>query len=157
MKLARNLLTATALTIAVIGIANAEVIVNYQVTNYGGAEPGTFSGADLNLDSILSFSELTSFQFDNPSLGHHVDLAGLAGFGDFNYITNIWTPNGFGWDEYNSFFSWNQGTNSVHGTWASVSTTVVSSNNIPEPAPLALIGITLAWLAFSRRRTLPPT
>jgi hypothetical protein len=151
-KLARSLFAAAALTAAGVGAASASIVVDYQVTNYSGAQPGTFSGIDANSDGVLSFSELTSFQFDNINFGHHVTLATLSGFGDFNYVTDTWTANGFGWGTNHSFFSWNTGANSVDGTWAQVSTTVVSGNSIPEPGSLALLGISLAGLATTLGR-----
>lgn len=149
-RLVTGVLATAALSMSTICTATP-IVVNYQVINYGGALPGYFSGNDTNNDGVISLSELVSFYFRNTAHNHYVSLANLAGFGDFNYLTNSWTPNGFGWGNYGSYFSWNGGSSSVHGSWAQLSSSVERVKSVPEPTSLLLIGLGLAAMATSRR------
>jgi hypothetical protein len=144
---------AAALLIAGSASANATV-VSFSVNNYGPSY-GSFAGADTNANGILAQDELTSFVFDRLDYGHHVTLSTLFGFGDFDLVSNPWLANGSGWGNNGSFFSWNGGANSVHETWANVSTSIAQrdvQNNMPEPATLALLGIGLAGIIAARRK-----
>jgi len=136
------------LVLSISSFANAGLItVVFDITNYND-EIGSFSGTDLNNDSILDWSELTSFDWTSNSHNHNVDLNDLSGFGDFNLSTNMWIANGISWvnSSDNAYFSWNNRANSISGAWAEV--TIVSPTQVPEPSTVAIFGLALIGLAF---------
>ncbi|GLX83797.1 hypothetical protein tloyanaT_00490 [Thalassotalea loyana] len=129
--------------------ANADLItVEFQITNYN-SEVGTFTGVDIDNNALLTFDELTDFDWSSIAFGHFLtNVSDLTDFGDFNLLTNTWIPNGTSWvnSADNAYFTRNNRSSSVNSSWGPdiniLSTTVVPSGNsvsVPEPSALAIL------------------
>lgn len=150
----KNVLTFLTLLLLTT-TANAAIIsVNFDVTYSGGSwGDGSFTGEDLDLDGVLSFDELLSFDGSNNVEGETVVLAGLFDFGDFDIDTNTWLNNALGWNvTENAWFTWDNQGNSVNSAWATVSTTITSDVAVPAPATMSLFLLSLAALTRLRRQ-----
>ncbi|MEG3767767.1 PEP-CTERM sorting domain-containing protein [Alteromonas sp. 14N.309.X.WAT.G.H12] len=151
MKNALTFLTLLLLTTT----ANATIIsVDFEVTSSTGFwGDGSFSGEDLDLDGVLSFDELISFDGSDNIEGETVDLAGLFDFGDFDIDSNTWLSNAFGWSTTeNAWFTWNNQINSVNASWATVSTTITSDVAVPAPATMSLLLLSLVAMTRLKRK-----
>lgn len=141
--------------------ANADLItVEFQITNYN-SEMGTFTGVDIDNNDLLTFDELTDFDWSSIAFGHFItNVSDLAGFGDFNILTNTWIPNGTSWlnSTDNAYFTWNDRANSVNSSWAEVSivsTSVVPNGNsvsVPEPSTLAIFCLSVMGLVLRKAK-----
>jgi len=142
--------------------ANADLItVEFQITNYN-SEMGTFTGVDIDNNDLLTFDELTDFDWSSISFGHFItNVSDLAGFGDFNILTNTWIPNGTSWvnSSDNAYFTWNNRSSSVNSSWGPniniLSTTVVPSGNsvsVPEPSTLAIFCLSVMGLVLRKAK-----
>src|SRR5690606_15188734 len=92
------------------------ITVDYQFLNTGYESlAGSFSGDDSNGDGWLSFNELDDWSTNYGT----ATLASLNDIGDFDYLNNVWTPNGL---------QWNQTTEDAYMTWINWSHSVSTSN-----------------------------
>jgi hypothetical protein len=136
--------------------ANAAIItVDFEIQSTSSSwGDGSFSGEDTNLDGLLSFDELASFNGSNNIENETVDLSTLFDVGDFDIATNTWLSNALGWTTTeNAWFTWNDQTNSVNSSWASATITSASyAVDVPAPATLSLFAIGLLLMARSRRK-----
>jgi hypothetical protein len=154
VRFASKVALGTAFFISALAAQATSVTVDYTV-HYGGNNvwgSGTFAGNDLNNNGVLSLSELTSFTTQNVE-GANVSVGSLSGFGDFNIFSNTWLANGNGWGQGGiAYFAWNGSGNAVASSWATVSTSALVSNNVPEPGSLALLAAGLVGVVAMRKR-----
>jgi hypothetical protein len=151
----KKMLTFLVLTL-MTATANATIItVDFEIQSTSSSwGDGSFSGEDTNLDGLLSFDELVSFNGSNNIENETVDLSTLFDVGDFDIATNTWLSNALGWTTTeNAWFTWNDQTNSVNSSWASATITSASyAVDVPAPATLSLFAIGLLLMARSRRK-----
>jgi hypothetical protein len=151
----KKMLTFLVLTL-MTATANAAIItVDFEIQSTSSSwGDGSFSGEDTNLDGLLSFDELVSFNGSNNIENETVDLSTLFDVGDFDIATNTWLSNALGWTTTeNAWFTWNDQTNSVNSSWASATITSASyAVDVPAPATLSLFAIGLLLMARSRRK-----
>lgn len=135
--------------------ANAtRITVDYQSTNlYFDSLSGSFSGNDANNDGLLTFEELDDW---STVYADGAPFVALTDIGDFDYLNNIWTPNGLDWLETSAdaFMTW-EWNGSIYSASTSIYdwqfATVVRTSQVPEPFPLALLALSLLGIAFSRK------
>lgn len=134
--------------------ANATV-VTYTGDTIGGPKNsiyGSFSGVDANNDGKLTFSELTSFDFEYPGTQYlGIDLNDLSSFGSYTIGSNTWSADASGWGQPSGFwFSFSGGSLALNNKVFTVSTALQAE--VPEPLTLGLFGIGLVGLGLARRR-----
>lgn len=155
MKKLLVVLVIGLMSLGIAGMARATTVdftVYYNDSVYG---TGSFSGNDLNLNSFLSQSELSVFQFESIPYGHNLTLGDLSSFADFHISSNTWTPNAPSWLGHpnNAFFTWDSRGSSIDSSWAVVRTSVEGDTpQVPEPGTIALLGLGMAGLAVYRKR-----
>ncbi|MET0101204.1 MAG: PEP-CTERM sorting domain-containing protein [Sedimenticola sp.] len=134
--------------------ANALLIVDF-TTNHvdsGYFHNGQFTGTDANSDGILEFSELASFDILAGVYAGEATIANLNDIGDYSIASNSWIANGISWVGYSdeAWYTWDSRNYSARPDRGWV--VITSSNYISAPASLALMGLGLAGIGFSRKR-----
>ena len=154
------MIAAAIVTTCIAPLADANT-VTIDHTWYG-TETGTFVfTATPESNGLINFADLTALSYLN-SEGQTFNLSGLNSFGTFDTNTNIWSSNAPDWyGTKDAFACSNANFGNFSWCFANVSYeqpqsyTVVSDvggSTVPEPAGMALLGLGLAGLIFSRRR-----
>jgi hypothetical protein len=144
-----------ALLLSALATSASATVVDYSMTvSSTYAASGQFAGTDSNADGFLSFNELSAFTFDLPLANYHFDLSVLSDFGRYQIAQNQWLHDGAGWGQSNfAYASFYNGGLSVNTTNASnvVTQAAAPANDVPEPAPMALLGLGLLAIGAARR------
>ncbi|MFT4938264.1 MAG: hypothetical protein ACI88A_001288 [Paraglaciecola sp.] len=147
MAMIATLLLATSM-------ARASIIeVDFTLSTGSANYDGNFAGVDSNGNGLLESDELTVF-IQDVFFADYGDLLdnGWTDFGDFDILSNTWIPNGVDWDNtYDAYYTWDNQSNSWNAGWIeSVTTTITSHTDVPEPSTLAILGLGLIGLASRR-------
>lgn len=128
--------------------------VDYIVYSDEPVYTGSFAGYDNNSNGLLENGELISFtnSYWDATYGDLLDN-GWVDFGDFDILTNTWTPNAIDWtSNYNAYFTWDNQDNSWNTSWIDSITTTITSTEVPEPSTFAIFALGMLGLISRKNK-----
>lgn len=161
-KLTITLCTITLALLFNSAKANTITFNSFYTSNGDQHGTGLFTGSDTNNDGLLTYSELTNFNYNGVGAFSSTEYAfwDLLDIGEFNLLTNSWAANGLS----ASFHTPNSGYFATNGTFGvaalssdyfTIEITSPPVSAVPEPSTYVLMlgGLGLIGYITTRRKT----